>query len=65
MDVIPAFECFLCEELRPEGVRIGRVWCCAACEDRIVRSQAGTADYEELVRAMRRFWQVYGQQCVP
>ena len=29
MDVIPVFECFLCEELRPEGVRIGRVWCCA------------------------------------
>ena len=36
MDVIPVFECFLCEELLPEGVRIGRVWCCAA-EDRIVR----------------------------
>lgn len=65
MNVIAALDCFLCERPRLEGVRIGPVWCCAECEGRIVRTEVGTDDYEEIVSGMRRFWQTYGRQLVP
>lgn len=65
MKITAALECFLCERAHPIGVRIGPVWCCIECEARIVRTEVGGEEYDELVAGMRRFWHIYGEQRVP
>lgn len=57
MQILGVAECIICERVVPVVLRIGPAWCCAECEQRMMEADAGTEDYEELMRGLRRLWE--------
>lgn len=57
MDVITLAECFMCEQERPAALRIGPMWCCAECEQRVVSAEVGSDEYEDIIIGMQRLWE--------